>query len=118
MARTKTFSWNRLLLFAGLSLADLLLTWALISHGNGEVYESNPIAGAVLAKFHWLGLAAFKFLAFAVVVCLTAIIARQRPAVSARVLTFACSALGGVTLYSCSLLARIFATALPANLVW
>jgi hypothetical protein len=106
MTGALTFSWKRLLLFASLSLADLLLTWVLISQSNGAVYESNPIAGAVLAKFAWPGLAAFKFVAFAVVVCLAALIARQRPALGARVLTFACSTLGGVTIYSCSLLAK------------
>ena len=118
MARIRILTWKRLLLFAGLSLADLFLTWVLISQSNGEVYEGNPVAGAVLAKFHWAGLAAFKFMTFAVVVCLTAIIARQRPLVSVRVLTFACSTLGGVTIYSCSLVARLFATALPMNIAW
>ena len=35
---------RKLFLFVLLNVVDLVLTWCLVGRGNGEVYESNPIA--------------------------------------------------------------------------
>jgi hypothetical protein len=93
--------------FAGLSVADFLLTWWLISSTGGIVYESNPLAGWLLNRYGWLGLAAFKAVAVSAVVgSAAALCLRRRPA-GEHVLTFACSATGAVVLYSCLLAAVI-----------
>lgn len=90
-------------LFAFLSLADLGLTWYLLRHSDGAVYEGNPVARRFLLAYGWAGLAVFK----AALVLLTAgiclAIARRRPRAAGHVLTFACATLAGVVLYSCSL---------------
>lgn len=65
--------------FLVLSLGDLLLTWHLIESSGGIVYESNPLAGDILADHGWFGLAVFKSLFTLVVVLLGAIIALYRP---------------------------------------
>src|SRR5437588_12828510 len=52
-------SW-KLYLFAVLSAADFVMTWWLLRHGDGVVYESNPVANWWLGRFGWTGLAGFK----------------------------------------------------------
>ncbi len=91
-------------LFAALSAGDALMTYALLSRGGGLVYESNPVAAWWLQVAGWSGLVAFKAVAvlFAAGLCL--VIARSRPALGGRLLTFACALVGGVLVYS-SLLA-------------
>jgi hypothetical protein len=91
------------LLFAALSLTDLSLTWWLLSHSDGQVYESNPVARWWLANHGWLGLAGFKVVGVLLVIGLAAVISRYRPRAAGRVLGFACAALTVVVLYSASL---------------
>jgi hypothetical protein len=90
-------------LFALLSLADLYLTWLLLAHGQGRIYESNPLARWWLEQYGWLGLAAFKLSATLLVVGLAVTISAHRPRTGGWVLTFACSILALVILYSSSL---------------
>jgi hypothetical protein len=100
----KTLPLGKLLLFALLSIADLALTWRLVQHSSGQVYESNPLANWWLQHYGWCGLAAFKGITVALVLGLWAIVVRYRPRIGSRMLTFACTAVALVVLYS-SLLA-------------
>jgi hypothetical protein len=96
----RTLSRWKLALFVGLSVADFLLTWWLISSTGGIVYESNPVAGWLLSRYGWPGLAAFKGLAATTVIGSAVTLCLCRRPSGERVLTFACSATGGVVLYS------------------
>jgi len=90
-------------LFLALSGLDWLLTWQLLHHDSGLVYEGNPIANWWLASAGWLGLALFKFGIVGLVGGLCALISVYRPRTGGKVLTFACAVLGVVVLYSSSL---------------
>ena len=48
------------LLFILLSLVDLALTWWLLAHSYGQVYEANPVARWWLMRYGAAGLAGFK----------------------------------------------------------
>jgi hypothetical protein len=87
-------------LFALLSLADLALTWWLLGHSGGEVYEANPVARWWLARHGWAGLACFKAFVVLVVVGLVAVIARSRPRAAGRLLGLGCAGLAVVVSYS------------------
>jgi hypothetical protein len=99
----KQFPWGRLLLYCVLSAADLFFTWRLLAARGGTVYESNPIAGWLLGRYGWGGLAAYKVGTVLLVAGLSGLICRYRPVVGARVLTFGCSLLALVVVYSCFL---------------
>ncbi len=100
----RTLHLRMLFVYTVLSLTDLFLTWHLIKHGGGKVYESNPIANVWLSSFGWMGLAMFKLLTVGLVGGLSLIISYYKPGTSGRLLIFACCAVGLVVLYSCSLL--------------
>jgi hypothetical protein len=89
--------------FVGLSLVDLVLTWRLVEHSEGQVYEGNPIAGWFLGHAGWLGLIAFKLATVSCAGGLAATLVWLRPRTGRFVLTFACLVVGGVVLYSSSL---------------
>jgi hypothetical protein len=107
---------GKLLAFVLLSLADLFLTWLLVSGSDGEVYESNPVAGFCLNLFGWLGLGVYKFLSVTLVSTLVLIISRSRPRAGGRILVFACVSLTAVVLYSCFLAWSIGLATLPEPL--
>ncbi len=90
----------RLSLYAVLSAADLGLTYALIRQGEGDVYESNPIAEAWLSAYGWAGLAVFKLVIVLIVAALAAFVSLSRPRTGGHILTFACLAVAGVVGYS------------------
>src|SRR5207244_1773783 len=90
----------RLTLYAVLSAADLGLTYALIRQGEGEVYESNPIAEAWLSSYGWAGLAVFKLLIVLIVAAMATFISLTRPRTGGHVLSFACLAVAAVVGYS------------------
>lgn len=92
--------------FALLSLTDFVQTYALISRGEGTVYEANPVAGAWLERHGWSGLAAFKLGAVAVFAGAAVLLAIRRPRAGAGVLALGCLALLTVTLYSSRLIAN------------
>lgn len=96
----QTIPVRKLSLFAILSSLDLLLTWLLLQYGDGAVYESNPVANWWLAHGGWLGLAGFKFGVVALVGCLCAVISLYQPRAGRLILSFACSILLVVVLYS------------------
>lgn len=98
--RVTTFHPGKLCLFAGLSLLDLLLTWKLVQSSEGQVYEGNPVANWWLGRFGWPGLSGFKLSAVLLVVVLAAVVTRYRPRTGGRVLTFACSTVAAVVIYS------------------
>jgi hypothetical protein len=94
---------EKLVLFALLSVADLSLTWWLLTLPGGQVYEGNPVASWLLARFGWLGLAGFKAAVVALVAGLAVVISWRRPRAGGLVLGFACAALTVVLLHSVSL---------------
>ena len=91
---------RKLMLFVCLSLVDLVLTWHLLSHGDGQVYEGNPLARWWLAHYGWQGLTLFKVALALLVVGLTLVIAQKRPRAAGRVLVLSCGILLAVVLYS------------------
>jgi hypothetical protein len=102
-------------LFVVLSLADLAMTCLLLGRSGGEVAEVNPVAGWWLERFGTAGLAGFKAAVVAVVLLLTAAVARLRPVAAGRVLGLGCGALDAVVLYSSALLAADVRTFLGAE---
>jgi hypothetical protein len=90
----------RLTLYTVLSVADLGLTYALIQQGEGEVYESNPIAEAWLSSYGWTGLALFKLAIILIVATVAAFVSLSRPRTGGHILTFACLAVALVVTYS------------------
>jgi hypothetical protein len=91
---------RKLILFVCLSVADLCLTWHLLSHADGQVYEGNPLARWCLVHYGWEGLTLFKLSLALLVVGVTLVIARQRPRTAGNVLVLSCSILAAVVLYS------------------
>lgn len=100
-------------LFALLSLADLLLTWLLLSRPGTAAYEANPVARWWLTQFGWSGLAAFKAATvLAVFAAAAALASRSHPRAAAGLLWFGCGVVAAVVLYSASLFPAAFA---PGN---
>jgi hypothetical protein len=96
----KIFHPVRLALYTLLSVADLGLTYALIQHGEGDVYESNPIAEAWLSSYGWTGLALYKLVIILIVGAAAAFVSVSRPRTGGHILTFACLAVAAVVSYS------------------
>ena len=101
--KLKTLRIGQLLLYAGLSLVDLALTYRLLERGGGHIYESNPLANAWLSAYGWTGLAAFKLACMALVISVATLLLVRRPRAADHLLLFACTAVALVVLYSCSL---------------
>jgi hypothetical protein len=91
---------GRLALFAALSLADLCLTWVLLTNGGGVVYESNPLANTILMNYGWSGIVLFKFADMLAVAWITLVLCFIQPKIGRRVLSLACGIVGAVILYS------------------
>lgn len=98
--RVNIFHPVRLTLYGVLSVADLGLTYALIQQGNGEVYESNPIAEAWLSSYGWTGLALYKLVIILIVAAVAAFVSLSRPRTGGHILSFACLAVALVVSYS------------------
>ena len=86
--------------FVLLSLADLVLTWALIRDDLGHVYESNPVAAWCLHRQGWAGLAMFKVLMVLTSIGLSIAISRRRPRTGGSILILGCVITACVVLYS------------------
>lgn len=91
---------GKLLLFVTLSLADFVLTWMLLTRGQGRVYEGNPVAQSWLALYGWAGLFVFKAGIVLIVICSTYLIGRYRPRLAGLVLGFGCCTVAIVVGYS------------------
>lgn len=92
--------FRRLAFFAVLSFLDLVLTCQLVQGNGGVVYESNPVAGAWLATYGWVGLVIFKVGMVALIALTALVISVYRPRTSARLLGFACGVTLAVVAYS------------------
>src|SRR5262245_10540274 len=97
--RDNIFHPVRLTLYSLLSVADLGLTYALIQQGNGDVYESNPIAEAWLSSYGWTGLVLYKLVIILIVGVVAAFISLSRPRTGGHILTFACLSVAVVVGY-------------------
>jgi len=91
---------GRMALFTLLSVVDLALTWVLLQYSGGVVYESNPIANALLAHHGWAGMVIFKLSDILLVASIILVLSFFQPRAARRVLTLACLIVGCVTLYS------------------
>jgi len=89
--------------FAVLGLADLVLTLHLIRASGGQIYESNPVAGAWLNSYGSLGLALFKALAMTLIVLCAILLSWRRPRSGVLLLRFSCVVTAAVVLYSVAL---------------
>jgi hypothetical protein len=94
---------RKLVLFVLLSLADLYLTWTLLSEDESAFYESNPVAGWWLQHHGWLGMASFKAATVLVAGTIFVVVSRYRPQTAGKALYAGCCAVGAVVLYSCYL---------------
>jgi hypothetical protein len=104
----KTLTKTGLVLFVVLSLVDLCTTFVLIQGGGGKIEEGNPFARAWLLRYGWEGMVIFKMGAMLVVASVVLLLVRYRPLVGAFVVTFACLAVGSVSIYSYHLLKAAF----------
>lgn len=89
-------------LFAALSVADFVQTYALIEGGPG--HEANPVAAHWLERHGWVGLALFKGLVSLCVFGAVALLARRGSPAGGRLLAVGCAVLFGVGVYSRGLL--------------
>ena len=88
-----------------LSIADLLMTYALLRQGL-HFYESNPIARWWFVRWNMAGMTAFKFLVVGGVIVLCEIVERQRPGLGRAVLWLGSLVAGIVVIYSFGLLLK------------
>lgn len=102
--RIRTVPAAGIVLFAGLSLADLSLTRIILHDGGGAAGEVNPFARAWLEQHGWAGFATFKIAAMLLVMAITVFLFLSAPRWGRRVLAFACLSVGSVVLYSVCLL--------------
>jgi hypothetical protein len=93
-------------LFVALSLADLHLTRLLLYRGQGQFYESNPVAQAWLKNYGWPGMVIFKISALAVFGAVALFVSMRRPRAGRWLMTFACLVVGAVACFSALLLIR------------
>ncbi len=89
--------------FIALSLADLLMTYALLRAGP-RFYESNPVALWFFRHWNILGMTLFKFAVVGAVIGLSEVIERSRPGWGRLVLLIGCgaaayAAVSGLRLY-------------------
>jgi hypothetical protein len=89
-----------------LQACDLFFTWRLLSGAHPDIYEANPLAAALLARFGWGSLALLKAGTTALILLAVLALWRRRPMVAERVLGGVCLVLVGVVGYSGWLLAR------------
>lgn len=100
---SKVWAWaTGVGLFAALSVADFVQTYALIE--GGAAHEANPLAAEWLARHGWTGLAVYKGSLTLTVFGSILLLARRRPPVAARVLGLGCGVLFAVGVYSRGLL--------------
>jgi len=102
----KAFCLLGLGLYVVLSVADFVLTFALLKLSDGFAYESNPIAAACLTHHGWGGLAAFKATLVAVFVGTVGFVSLKRKWLGAMLAVYGCSVLVSVVLYSNQLIAE------------
>lgn len=101
--RLRIYCWLGLACYVILSATDLLFTAALLQ-GNCEAYESNPVAAACLERHGLRGLALYKFGGVVVFLGSVALLARHRPKMAAALVTFGCSVILSVVMYSHALI--------------
>ncbi len=86
-----------------LSMADLLLTYALLRRG-AHFYESNPVAQWFFARWNIAGMTMFKFGLVGSIIIMGEIIESRRPGWGRAILGLGCAAAGCVVVYSIKLL--------------
>jgi hypothetical protein len=101
--------WH-LIVFATLSVCDLIATTWLLNSNAETIYESNPVAGWWLRQFGWPGLASFKAIAVFAVIGLASVIYRYRPDTARGVLTFGSATVLCVVFYSAGLAGYVCAS--------
>jgi phage FluMu protein Com len=82
-------------LLIALSVADLLVTHALLRRGP-SFYESNPVAQWVFARWNIAGMTGFKFAAMGLVIVIGEVVERHRPGWGRILLAAACLATAAV----------------------
>jgi hypothetical protein len=73
-----------------LSLADLIVTYALLQRGIGA-YEANPLANWWFRRWNVAGLAIYKFLLIGLIVTICEIVERHRPRLGQAILWLGCA---------------------------
>jgi hypothetical protein len=85
-------------IFLVMSLADLVLTWRLVSADNSEVDEINPVALWVLQNAGWTGLAAYKLTLASMIGVAAMMISRRKQIAGNSVIMFGCGAQASVVI--------------------
>ena len=97
-------------LFVLVSTLDVFMTYLLLSRRAGEggvvFVEGNPVARFFLNHWGVPGLIYFKFAMVAVVCVIAQVVARRKPRTARRLLSLATLVVGGVVVYSLTLLLR------------
>ena len=91
-----------ILLFVLLSIADLVVTYWLLSY-SPNFYESNPVANWFFRHWNIAGMTFFKFSVVAFVVVISEFVERRRKGFGKFVLIFGCVATAIVVVYSVKL---------------
>lgn len=94
------FAVTILAVFVGLSVADLYLTWALLSTPDSEIIENNPLAASVLAQSGWTGLTVYKLAAVLLIGGIAVYLVRLQRRTGELLLIFACGAQAAIVMSS------------------
>ena len=105
--------WNQLatfirhpqetLILGVVSALDVVMTYTLLTRGDGGFTESNPFAGYFLDRWGMAGMAYFKASMTVLVITITQVVARKNSTLARRVLNLATLIIVAVVIYSVGL---------------
>ena len=89
--------------FVALSVADILITYALLRRGP-SFYEANPVAQWFFQRWNIAGMAALKFSVIGAVIAMSEVIERKKPGWGRGVILLGCAASAAVVWHGARLL--------------
>ena len=89
-----------MLILVIVSALDVVMTYSLLTRGDGGFIESNPFAGYFLDRWGMAGMAYFKASMTLLVCVITQIVARQNSRLARQVLELATLIVAVVVIYS------------------
>lgn len=91
---------QEMLILVIVSTLDVVMTYTLLTRGDGGFTESNPFAGYFLDRWGMAGMAYFKASMTLLVCVITQIVARQNSRLARQVLELATLIVAAVVVYS------------------